>query len=175
MGARRGTSACAFAATLLAALALSASAAASASLTPFHRDYGDVRVDSTSSPRVFYLTVVCNDNPSVLFYQCANVGGDPPLPVSISVGKGFRQTNDCPASMPRAGTGITGTEPASATCRITVTFAPTEAGKAKGVIETGDTPENPVAAVYGTGVIPAATAKKKKCKKRKKKCRKKKK
>jgi hypothetical protein len=164
---------------LLVGLALSASASASASLTPFNRDYGDVKVDSTSSARVFHLTVVCDDNPSLLFYQCANVGGDPPLPVSISVGKSFKQTNDCPAAMPRTGTGITGTEPLTTTCRINVTFAPTEAGKLKAVVDTGDTLENPVAAVSGTGVTPAAAAKKKKCKRKskwpkRKRCRKKK-
>ena len=173
MGTRRGTSACAVAATLLAALALSASASASASLTPFQRDFGEVRLDATSSPRVFYLTVVCDDDPSLLFYQCANVGGDPPLPVSISVGNGFRQTNDCPAAMPRPGTGITGTEPLSSTCKINVTFAPTEAGKVNRVVDTGDTAENPVSAVSGTGTTPAAVAKKKKCKRKAKRAKRK--
>jgi len=149
---------------VLAALSLPSAAGANQSLTPFNRNFGDVKVGATSSPFVFRLTALCDDDPAAYFYQCQNVGGDPPLPVSISVSNGFTQTNDCPPTLSRAGIG---TEPVTSVCTITVRFAPSAERSIDGLLRTGTTAENPFAAISGTGVVPGASAKKKKCKKKK--------
>jgi hypothetical protein len=158
---------CAMAGALVAGSLLPASLPATESVTPFTRDFGSVATGTSSSVVSFHLTTLCEDDPEQFFYQCVNPGGDPPLPIDISVSGGFAQTNDCPAEMPRASGP--GGEPLSATCTIHVNFSPPAAGGFEGFLRTGNTPENPIAAISGTGVIPAPpAAPKKKCKKKKK-------
>jgi hypothetical protein len=139
---RRATIACCLASGVLA---LSASSAGAATLSPSSASFGNEAVGGVTAPKAFTLT------PEVLDL----------LTLTITTTGDFQQTNDCPAAL----------QFLSGPCTINVTFAPTASGVRTGTLNTTTLiVGGPTAALGGTGTRAGnASGNAAKCKKKGKK------
>ncbi len=152
--ARAAKALSAFAVVALVALVAPSGASAIATLSPTYYDFGPTALNSSKTIR-FELSTSCADDPAQQNFQCLVPGGEPPLPVSISVAGGFSQTNNCPSSMTR--------NEVVAVCSIFVSFAPTALGPFQGRLDTGE--DAPSSSLGATGTPAVKQPPKKKCRK----------
>jgi hypothetical protein len=129
----------------LAALAGSASTAAAATLTPSSATFGDQAAGTVSAPKTFTVTAEAPDTV---------------LPLTVTTTGSFQQTNNCPATI-----GFLTT----ASCTVSVRFAPQSAGTKAGTLSTTTLVlGGPSASLLGTATPGNAGSKCKKAKKKKK-------
>jgi hypothetical protein len=154
----KGRAAARRAATLalaLPALAIGASPAGAARLSPVSHSFGNQNISTASAPRAFTLTAGCN------FELLGTCPSPEMFSTSISVGTTeFLQTNDCPSVLVGSVAGTS--------CTINVTFTPQALGPRQDTLRAGA--GGPTAPLTGDGVLPPAN--KNKCKRSGKKGRK---